>query len=380
MAGKPKEEPKETRRVGPKNVNIPILKRLPMPHEHLIPRTDTSPSEFVGPPNYTSPSKSDDPVVINGPVESSGPLVNDSPLKSIRPLEINSPSDSTIPAHRSDGPPESNGPLEISSAMTGVGPSDIAALSYDRRPANSLLNSLPDETGYMQAFHQITDHLDRHLTPAEQSGYRHLLRLTWGFGKAKTIVSVPKLAERINLGDSAMRIAIKGLESKGLIKKVRHVFGSNEPQGIEFEVYAPLALVRYMQAQARRRRPQKTDGPLQSGGPLQTDGIKESVSVSKTINTQTQPGVGVGSRFTLEQCRRYADHLKATGQGITNPGGYATKIFRSGEADTLIESFLNPPAPLDASRCPDCQGRGFAHIDPDNFDLGVRPCKHPRLR
>jgi hypothetical protein len=63
-------------------------------------------------------------------------------------------------------------------------------------------------------------------------------------------------------------------------------------------------------------------------------------------NTQTQDApaasVRVGSKFTLEECRRYARHLQSTGQGINNPGGYATTIHRTGEADLLIESFLLP--------------------------------------
>jgi hypothetical protein len=29
----------------------------------------------------------------------------------------------------------------------------------------------------------------------------------------------------------------------------------------------------------------------------------------------------MGSKFTIEECRKYAEHLRATGQGINNPGG-----------------------------------------------------------
>ena len=53
----------------------------------------------------------------------------------------------------------------------------------------------------------------------------------------------------------------------------------------------------------------------------------------------------MGSKFSLEECQRYAAHLKSTGQGITNPGGYATKIHRSGETDSLTEKFINPTQP-----------------------------------
>jgi hypothetical protein len=104
-------------------------------------------------------------------------------------------------------------------------------------------------------------------------------------------------------------------------------------------------------------------------------------------NTQTQDappaGVCVGSKFTLEECRRYAKHLQSTGQGINNPGGYATTIHRTGEADVLIENFLHPevvstPSNLDASQCPDCNGTGFYY--PQGTEGGVARCKHERLR
>jgi hypothetical protein len=93
-------------------------------------------------------------------------------------------------------------------------------------------------------------------------------------------------------------------------------------------------------------------------------------------------GVSVGSKFTLEECRRYAAHLHATGQGITNPGGYATTIYRSGEADPLIKSFLHPPTPdqpsVEPNECPDCHGTGFWY--PQGIERGVSKCKHERLQ
>jgi hypothetical protein len=83
------------------------------------------------------------------------------------------------------------------------------------------------------------------------------------------------------------------------------------------------------------------------------------------------------SRFTAEECRRYAEHLRSTGQGISNPGGYATTIHRTGEADELIERFLMPAEAtqeVDASKCPDCKGSGFYY--PEGPAGGVRKCRH----
>jgi hypothetical protein len=86
------------------------------------------------------------------------------------------------------------------------------------------------------------------------------------------------------------------------------------------------------------------------------------------------------SKFSLEECRRYADHLHKSGQGINNPGGYATMVYRSGEADTLIEKFLNPGSAdaADLAKCPDCRGTGF--IYPEGIERGVvAKCKHRGL-
>ena len=107
-------------------------------------------------------------------------------------------------------------------------------------------------------------------------------------------------------------------------------------------------------------------------------------------DTQRTKGVGVrgarrspiegGSEFTVDECRRYADHLAKSGQGITNPGGYATKIQRTGEADAAIRAFLVPAPPVkhvDASRCPDCHGTGYYY--PRGREHGVARCKHEHL-
>jgi hypothetical protein len=81
----------------------------------------------------------------------------------------------------------------------------------------------------------------------------------------------------------------------------------------------------------------------------------------------------------MEQCLDYAEHLKASGQGITNPGGYATTIYRTGEADGRIEEWLKSkdvPKP-DVEKCPDCNGSGF--IYPNGLEGGVKRCEHKGL-
>jgi hypothetical protein len=112
---------------------------------------------------------------------------------------------------------------------------------------------------------------------------------------------------------------------------------------------------------------------------LHADTTTETTHTQKNGAPQ-RAGVCVGSKFSLEECRRYTEHLKASGQGVNNPGGLALSFHRSGEADSLIASFLNPPLKLDVSACPDCEGRGMFYVDPANHDKGVKPCRHEKLK
>jgi DNA-binding Lrp family transcriptional regulator len=311
--------------------------------------------------------------------------IDESPLISERPTNTESPSKFKRPVEKENKalqitrPLFSEGLVESRGALNGQSPSEIAELSFARRPDFSLLNSLPEIAGYELNFHQVSDYLFRQLTTAEQAVYRQLYRLTWGFGRSTVLIGFPKLAERANVGESTARASTKALEVKGLIKRQRMVFGLNHEQGIEWEVYPPPALVKYLKSQAnKRQRGSKSERPLKSESPSDFEPMKNSVLLLKE-HTQTQSGASVLSRFSLEECRQYAEHLKQTGQGITNPGGYATKIFRSGEADTFIEAFLNTQVPVDLNKCPDCRGSNFVYIDQLNPDRGVRACKHERL-
>lgn len=111
---------------------------------------------------------------------------------------------------------------------------------------------------------------------------------------------------------------------------------------------------------------------------------REENGAPRTRDPETDAALAArrGSRFSLEECRRYAEHLHRTGQGIVNPGGFAMAIYRSGMADELVAEFLEPErrkgAEIDASRCPDCHGTGFYY--PEGPEKGVVKCRHERLR
>jgi hypothetical protein len=380
------------------------LRQLPHPVEEFLghvpsePRdqgTDQEnivPLDIIGPLDLTPPSKTTGPVdsksgsEIKALSKNTGLTDSESLVKSISLPDITglinftSPTENIVKAHQFARPADIERPVEKGEASLRQSPADLAELSFAGKPDFSLLNSLPDVTGWAPSFHQVTDYLNRQLPTGEQAIYEQLYRLTWGYERPRVVVGFPKLAVRANVGESTARAAAKALEKKGLIRRHGVVFGLNHEQGVEWEVFPPPALLKYLRLREdRRQRGSKMKSPSEFEGPANSEPMKDNVLFSKE-HTHTQVGESVCSRFSLEECRKYADHLKQTGQGITNPGGYATKIFRSGEADALIETFLNPPAPLDIKMCPDCHGSNFIYIEPTNPDRGVRPCKHYNLK
>ncbi len=260
------------------------------------------------------------------------------------------------------GKPETNSlPVEKPLVYQKNSLPDMGSLPDSGKPTINLMASLPDAKGYTKLWHQMTDHLYKQLTTAEQSVHVQLFRLSWGYGKPTCFISLSTLAGRVGIARSAVQRAITGLLEKGLVVKRQIVIGKGE-QGIEYEIIPPPALL--------------ASSGLPDIGKPESGNIKEKHILKE--NTQTQKGVRVGSKFSLEECKRYAEHLNKTGQGITNPGGYATKIYRSGEADALVEKFINPTPTLDISKCPDCEGKGYYFPDPSKPEM--KRCTHERLQ
>jgi hypothetical protein len=225
----------------------------------------------------------------------------------------------------------------------------------------NLLEQLPDSAGYTRTPNRYYDYLCPQLTPDEQAIFSQLYRLSHGHSKDTCFISNGRLSERSSVPLSTLKKVVSRLVGKGLVEKISATHGPGKEQGITYRVPSVSQLI--------ASQP-KTSRLAMDHNKLNTQ--KE--------NTQTQEmGVRVGSRFTLEECRRYAQHLQSTGQGINNPGGYATTIQRTGEADELIERFLNPtiPVQVDTSQCPDCKGSSFYY--PNGPTGGVAKCKHEKL-
>jgi hypothetical protein len=218
---------------------------------------------------------------------------------------------------------------------------------------------LSADSPHLRTPHEITDRILPTLKPGCQVVLMRLYRLSAGFGSSTCHVSLPKLASSCNISETQIRIFLKDLEQRKLIKRLSVDLANKiqSERGVTFEVLLP-----------RLAATKSAAGAKNLGGAKFTGGVETEPNKVNTQkeNTQTQEGPGVcvwgGSKFTIEECKKYAKHLQSTGQGINNPGGYATTIHRTGEADALIAAFLEPPEVMNssnASQCSNCHGTGF---------------------
>lgn len=291
---------------------------------------------------------------------------NEPPATFIPPTETIAANESAPPAEFAPGVNRTGQPLQNEPAKESVPPAKIKGAVL-----------LSADAPHLRTPHEITDRILPTLKPGCQVVLMRLYRLSAGFGSNTCHVSLPKLASACNISETQIRIFLRDLEQRKLIKRISIDLANKiqSERGITFEILLP-----------RLASSKSAAGPKYTGGADLAGGAKiepNKVNTQKE-STQTQEGqtagVRVGSKFSLEECKRYAEHLRSTGQGINNPGGYATTIHRTGEADALIELFLNPgatPAIVDASNCPDCKGSGFWY--PDGMEKGVKKCRHEKL-
>jgi len=275
---------------------------------------------------------------------------------------------------------ETSTPLQSVAPQTAP-PPDVAPPRIEQPPlqnGGAPLDVAPprrvEATRYTSVPNDIFDNVLPTLKPVEQVILLRLYRLTRGFQSARCTVSIGTLAKRCLVGTTAARNATQELERRGFIRRVgADLMNPNQQaRGVEFEMLLPAAAPTSNVAPPRRVPPPSDVAPPPD--------VANKLNTQKE-NTQTQAGVRVGSNFTLEECRRYAEHLRLTGQGINNPGGYATTILRTGEADEAIAEFLSPTETqpvVDVSACPDCHGTGFWY--PNGTEKGVAKCKHSNLK
>jgi len=299
---------------------------------------------------------------------SSVPLPDSEPVTETEPLSVSEPLHNPERVIKTEPPSETK---------RGT-PSDLPPPLLQTEPlpvSEGVINSegvkiLSDKAAHLRFPYEVFDGILWKLKPAPRVLLERLYRLSAGWDSDVCTVSIGKLVSTCNIGATQVRQYLRELETAGYIQRLGEDIANKniEARGIKFRVLLP-------RMPPARIRTGSEKGRGSNSEPNKVNTQKE--------NTQTQEptaSVRVGSKFSIEECRRYAKHLQETGQGINNPGGYATTIHRTGEADLLIESFLNPPAPtsaVDASLCPDCKGSGFYY--PNGPTGGVAKCKHESM-
>lgn len=241
--------------------------------------------------------------------------------------------------------------------------------------------------GYFQFLNDLSDRIipAMGLKPFEQVVLTRLYRLSRGWQSEECTVGLGALSKQCVMSRTSVQKTISVLVAKGLITDL----GEDKKGGKEGKRYRVLPGLTMPQRTIvndtilKDERSMLSDTTeVRSTIPRATTNKDINKDLKNNTHTGADGGVGVGSKFTLEECQKYAVHLQQTGQGINNPGGYATTIHRSGEADPMIENFLRPragdsAANLDAARCPDCHGTGFYY--PRGPEAGVARCRHEKL-
>jgi hypothetical protein len=252
-----------------------------------------------------------------------------------------------------------------------------------RQRQPSPAGSVDVSKGYYPSYNDISDRLipETGLNPFEQSVLQRLYRLSRGWKSDECEISHAEIVRSCNISKSQSQRTLAKLSARGLIVNLGR--SKSGPERNRFRVLPGVPVIPHKNI-FREDISREGDDIASENTVVGQDifsGDTNKNSNKESLNTHTQPGVGVGSKFSLEECKRFAEHLQKTGQGINNPGGYATAIFRSGEADAQIEAFLNAPAasvPFKADDCPDCGGSGYFY--PEGVDKGVKICKHEKLK
>ncbi len=168
----------------------------------------------------------------------------------------------------------------------------------------------------------------------------------------RTIARMTAQSER------TVRGHLKQLEEDGFIKRDHRYAADGQRTSDGYDLLAPAESLRQNlpvvkgttgNTTGKKQQHYRQNLPLaESAANTSVESAEPSVEPSHTqqqtdLRAEGAPAVAVcgGSKFTFEECRKYARHLQSTGQGINNPGGYATTIKRTGEADELIGDYLN---------------------------------------
>jgi predicted transcriptional regulator len=261
--------------------------------------------------------------------------------------------------------------------------------------------------GFYIVDNEIIDEHGKHIGPLGVAIYNVLVKHANKAG-VSCFPSYQTIADLLGISRNTAMKGVDMLVERGLIGKEARTNKSGAPTSNDYTILC----VEKQSKQQKIGVVQNLDrGSANSALPLvqnldrgSANSAPEQDPINKTQLNHTQqqnslravgaPDVVVcsNSKFSLEDCQRYAKHLHASGQGVTNPGGFARTIHKSGMEDSQIVSWLaevepervhsgelEAPLLIDASACTVCRGSKFFYPDAD-LTKGVRRCTHPALR
>lgn len=243
---------------------------------------------------------------------------------------------------------------------------------------------------------------------SDQNGWSHpslrLLRKETGYNKGTISQAITELCQ-LEIAGERLLLAVQDRLGNGLLDVNRYLIFPSKEELNKYEEEDPQLL---RKARARQPRPENpvmdeprpekpytvepyTVGPdMVNSDRSITREKKNQLGEEQTERRTTHnmdAGVGTSpadntrskSNYSLDECRRYADHLYETRQGIRNPGGYARSIHNSGVADPQIKQFFSDierEASIGQNNksCHRCQGTGFYY--PEDTRAGVIKCLH----
>ncbi len=255
---------------------------------------------------------------------------------------------STIPPQTIVSPTKSNQTIvsqtmvESDRAFKTSASAEGRSAKESRQAQTPTVGAVDVSRGYYPSYNDLSDRLipEMGLNPFEQSVLQRLYRLSRGWKSDECEVGLGTLAKFCVMSRSQVQRSVAALTEKGLIINL----GPAKKGSKDGNRYRILPGVPAMPPQTIVRQtivPEEVTLPPQNtvvGQTIVTGNTNKNSNKDDLKTHSKTSAVRVGSRFTLEECRRFAESMR--GEGIQNPGGYATAIHRSGEADDRVEAFL----------------------------------------
>ncbi|HYJ46478.1 MAG TPA: hypothetical protein VEV81_07675, partial [Pyrinomonadaceae bacterium] len=250
------------------------------------------------------------------------------------------------------------------------------------------------ETKYYKKSNEATDHLDRHLSPAESKVFEQIVRLTVGFSLDERQVRVSVLQERTGYGsDKTVRLALQGLEHKGVIARIGR---PNNSGGITYKILSysgtPVPEYRSTPVESTRGTPVESTGELKTILKRQnTDDEAAPLALALALARAERE---LSGKVTSDPSKweDLADilvkelKLAAGRTTVSSVPAFLAEHLRRRlwkkekfqlETEAAEQQTSAPAKKVDASKCPDCFGTSMWY--PEGFEKGVARCTHSKL-